>query len=198
MLKIGEPAPDFSTIAYSPVEDSIVKADLKDYRGKWLIMSFHPGDFTFTCATDLREFQNILPVLKENNCEMVGVSIDSVYVHKMWIKTSPAMKDVKYLLLDDSNQAMHRDYGALAESGQIADAERITVIVNPDGIVEYVEKANPRIGKRPTNILSMFLGLKFLYAHQSDTKFIIILPAEWKSPEEDALTVKIPHDVGMI
>ena len=198
MLKIGEPAPDFSAIAYSPADDSIVKIELKDYRGKWVIMSFHPGDFTFTCATDLNEFQKLLPILKENNCEMLGVSMDSVYVHKMWVKESPRMKDVKFLIIDDSNQVMHRDYGALSESS-IAESERITVIINPDGVVEYVEKTNPRMGKRPTHILYEFIGLKFLYSHQSsDNNSIVILPAEWKSAEQDVLTIKIPQDVGTI
>ena len=198
MLKIGMLAPDFSAIAYLPSEDKIIKVELMNFKGKWLIMSFHPGDFTFTCATDLHEFQKILPSLKENNCEMLGVSIDSIYVHKMWVQHSPSMKDVKFPLLDDSSQTITRDYGALAETGMVADMERITVIINPEGNIEYVEKINPRMGKFPSYILHILLGLKFLYNNNSDNNSLVILPAEWKSAEQDAIILDIPKDIGTI
>ena len=38
-VKIGQKAPDFEAIT------TYGKVNLKDYKGKWLILFLHPGDF---------------------------------------------------------------------------------------------------------------------------------------------------------
>ncbi len=43
--RVGKPAPDFETLAYSQGEIKSVK--LSNYRGQWVIIYFYPGDFTF-------------------------------------------------------------------------------------------------------------------------------------------------------
>ncbi len=45
MLKIGKPAPDFEVPAYHNGEFTSVK--LSDFKGKWVLLCFYPGDFTF-------------------------------------------------------------------------------------------------------------------------------------------------------
>ncbi len=197
MLKIDMPAPDFSLFAYFPKEKEIRKVGLKDYFGKWVILSFHPGDFTFTCSTDLGALNKIVPILEENNAMLFGVSIDSVYVHKIWIETSKSMKDMVFPIIGDQDKIMSIDYGALDEKDSISNLERVTVIINPDGIVKYIEKADPRLGKDGEQILHKLIGLKYLYEHNSTEKLIIILPADWKKIEE-AININIPEDIGKI
>ncbi len=45
MLKIGKPAPDFEIPAYH--KGQFTTAKLSDYKGKWVLLFFYPGDFTF-------------------------------------------------------------------------------------------------------------------------------------------------------
>lgn len=45
MIKVGKPAPDFSAPAF--YEGKFVNVDLSEYRGKWVLLCFYPGDFTF-------------------------------------------------------------------------------------------------------------------------------------------------------
>ena len=45
MIKVGGPAPDFSAQAYYKGDFSEVS--LSDYKGKWVLLVFYPGDFTF-------------------------------------------------------------------------------------------------------------------------------------------------------
>lgn len=42
---VGQQAPTFSAKAY--VQGSIKEVKLEDYRGKWVLLYFYPGDFTF-------------------------------------------------------------------------------------------------------------------------------------------------------
>lgn len=43
--RVGRPAPDFEVNAYHNGAFKPVK--LSDYVGKWLLLCFYPGDFTF-------------------------------------------------------------------------------------------------------------------------------------------------------
>jgi peroxiredoxin (alkyl hydroperoxide reductase subunit C) len=45
LARVGYEAPDFETTAYIDGEFSNLK--LSDYRGKWILVCFYPGDFTF-------------------------------------------------------------------------------------------------------------------------------------------------------
>ncbi len=45
MIKIGKQAPDFELSAYHEGEFKTIK--LSDYKGRWVLLCFYPGDFTF-------------------------------------------------------------------------------------------------------------------------------------------------------
>jgi hypothetical protein len=45
MIQVGRPAPDFVAPAYYKGEMTSVK--LSDHLGKWVVLCFYPGDFTF-------------------------------------------------------------------------------------------------------------------------------------------------------
>jgi peroxiredoxin (alkyl hydroperoxide reductase subunit C) len=45
MIQVGKKAPDFAAPAYFNGEFKSVT--LSDYLGKWVVLCFYPGDFTF-------------------------------------------------------------------------------------------------------------------------------------------------------
>ncbi len=45
MIQIGKKAPDFVAPAY--LKGGFVNVQLSDYLGKWTLLCFYPGDFTF-------------------------------------------------------------------------------------------------------------------------------------------------------
>lgn len=45
MIKVGQKAPDFSAPGYHKGE--FINVKLSDYLGKWVVLCFYPGDFTF-------------------------------------------------------------------------------------------------------------------------------------------------------
>lgn len=45
MIMVGQKAPDFSAPAYHKGE--FINVQLSDYLGKWVVLCFYPGDFTF-------------------------------------------------------------------------------------------------------------------------------------------------------
>jgi len=45
IAQVGKPAPDFEASAY--VDGGFKNVKLSDYKGKWVVLCFYPGDFTF-------------------------------------------------------------------------------------------------------------------------------------------------------
>ena len=49
-VKLGQLAPDFEA------ETTMGNVKLSDYKGKWLVLFSHPGDFTPVCTTEIIAF----------------------------------------------------------------------------------------------------------------------------------------------
>jgi hypothetical protein len=45
IAQVGKPAPDFEATAY--LDGGFKNIKLSDYKGKWVVICFYPGDFTF-------------------------------------------------------------------------------------------------------------------------------------------------------
>jgi hypothetical protein len=45
IARVGKPAPDFEASAY--VDGGFKNVRLSDFKGKWIVLCFYPGDFTF-------------------------------------------------------------------------------------------------------------------------------------------------------
>jgi len=45
MIKVGKKAPDFTAPGYQA--GKFISTKLSDYLGKWVLLCFYPGDFTF-------------------------------------------------------------------------------------------------------------------------------------------------------
>jgi len=45
MITVGKKAPDFTAPAYH--KGKFISVQLSEYLGKWVILCFYPGDFTF-------------------------------------------------------------------------------------------------------------------------------------------------------
>jgi len=45
MIRVGKKAPDFTAAGYQ--KGGFLNVNLSDYIGKWVLLCFYPGDFTF-------------------------------------------------------------------------------------------------------------------------------------------------------
>jgi len=89
MLVLDKQAPDFEGTAY--FEGKVTKVKLSDYRGKWVLVCFYPGDFTYVCATEVAGIIRNYEKLKQFGGVGIAISADSVHSHKVWAETSPAI-----------------------------------------------------------------------------------------------------------
>lgn len=192
---IGEPAPEIKGKAWFPETQKIHEFKLSEHKGKWVILAFYPGDFTFVCATDIEAFMSSYDEFKKVNAEIVAISTDSVYSHKAWAETSPRVKTSKIPLLEDFNKKISTDYGFLnVESGA---SRRGSVIIDPEGKVQYVAIHADPLGKDVDHIMTSLLGLKYIHDTPAKEGHICAIPANWKAGKR-TLEIDVVNDIGKL
>jgi peroxiredoxin 2/4 len=147
-VHIGQKAPDFSMPTTKDLDSLEHVAKLSDYAGKWLVMFFYPLDFTFVCPTEIRGFNTHLEEFHKAGAEVLGVSVDSVYSHRAWIRTTQkdgGLGGLKYPLASDITKQVSRDYGVLIEDQGIA--LRGLFIIDPEGILRYQVVSDLNVGR---------------------------------------------------
>jgi len=169
--KVGSPAPDFNMESTKNLEKLDQAVKLADYRGKWLVMFFYPLDFTFVCPTEIIAFSEANERFRAVGAEVLGVSIDSKFVHRAWIKTprnQNGLGELQFPLASDLTKSVSRDYGVLLEDKGIA--LRGLFIVDPKGILQASVVHNLGVGR------SVDETLRVLQAFQTGE----LCPANWK------------------
>jgi|SRR5690625_2621682 len=161
MRLVGKPAPDFSMLTTKNLEDLNHTATLEDYKGKWLILFFYPMDFTFVCPTEITAFSDRIEDFEDVDTEILGVSTDSVFSHRAWIKTSEedgGLGGVNYPLASDITQEVSRAYGVLVEDEGVA--MRGLFIIDPEGIVRYQVVHDMNVGRNVDETLRVLEALQ--------------------------------------
>ncbi|MGC8479636.1 MAG: peroxiredoxin [Candidatus Micrarchaeia archaeon] len=192
---IGDKAPEIKANTWFPEAKKIKEFKLSDYKGKWIILAFYPGDFTFVCATDIEAFMSNYDEFKKNGAEIMAISTDSVYSHKAWSETSPRVKESKIPLIEDFNKKISSDYGFInTETGA---ARRGTIIIDPDGNVQYFSIHNDALGKDADHIFTAFMALKYIRDTPASEGHICAIPANWRLGKR-ALDIDIVNDIGKL
>lgn len=171
MLKVGQKVEDFEVQAYIP--DEIKKVRLSEYKGKWVVLLFYPADFTFVCPTELEEAANYYEDFKKAGAEILSVSVDTVFVHKAWHDTSPAIKKIKYPMLADPGGRLCRLFGTYIEEDGLS--LRGTFIIDPDGVLKGADIHDNSIGRSAKEILRRVQAAKFVREHKGE-----VCPASWE------------------
>ena len=170
MPKVGQKAPDFANLqSYHAGEYHHVS--LADFKGKWLVLFFYPRDFTFICPTEIESFGKLYEEFKKVNCEIVGASTDSEYVHKAWYETDARLKGVTYPIIADTTQELADMYGVLDMDGS---AQRGTFVIDPEGTLKFALVSADSVGR---NIEEMLRVVKALQTGER-------CPANWTEGKE--------------
>ena len=167
---VGSPAPSFKAQAYCKdcgCEGDFCEYSLDDFKGKWLVLFFHPLAFTGVCASEVIALSNALDEFKARGAEVLGCSVDSQFTLKAWVE-SGQVGQVKIPLLSDLAKQIGADFGVLDEDKGIN--LRGLFIIDPEGVVQYSVVHPPAIGR------SVDETLRVLDALQSGGA----CPANWK------------------
>src|ERR1051325_10541892 len=115
MLGIGQNFPKFSVKATvsNEVKQAFVDVTDKSFPGKWLVVFFWPKDFTFVCPTENAEFGKLNGEFAERDAQVLGVSIDSEFVHLAWRQNHEDLNALPFPMLADVRRELSSALGVL-------------------------------------------------------------------------------------
>jgi len=174
MLTIGDKFPVFKLKATvsNDLSTAFVDVDNKTYSGKWLCVFFYPKDFTFVCPTEIVGFANITEQFADRDCQILSASVDSEFVHLAWRKDHKDLNKLPFPMLSDIKRELSAELGILHKEEGVS--LRATFLVDPDGIIRFVDVTDLNVGRNPQEVL------RVLDALQTDE----LCPCNWKQGED--------------
>ncbi|MEX2111649.1 MAG: protein kinase [Pirellulales bacterium] len=157
---VGTRAADFRlSCAGHPAGQQEVALD--DYRDRWLILLFYPRDFSMVCPTELTALSRQIEQFHKRDCDILGISTDSVESHQKWIdlpRAQGGLGGLAFPLASDVDGAVCQAYGVYLPRQNIA--LRGLFIIDPNGVLQYQVVHNLSVGRRSEEVLRVLDGLQ--------------------------------------
>lgn len=160
----------------------------EDYKGRWVVLFSHPADFTPVCTSEFMTFATLENEFKKRHCDLIGLSVDSIYSHIAWLRTIKekiefrGMKnvEVKFPLIDDIKMDVAKKYGMIQPNESTTKAVRAVFFIDPEAKIRAMVYYPLSTGRNFEELL------RVLDALQTADKYGIATPADWK-PGEDVI-----------
>ncbi|MDD5424880.1 MAG: redoxin domain-containing protein [candidate division Zixibacteria bacterium] len=135
MPRVNDRALDFTLPTHNEGE-----LNLAWYQGrKNVVLAFYPGDWTPVCSTQIPGYQAIIDQFEKNNCQLLGISVDSIPCHMAWAR---ALGGLSFPLMSDffPHGRVAQLYGILTSRGY---ADRTVFLIDKKGIIRYIQRVKP-------------------------------------------------------
>jgi peroxiredoxin (alkyl hydroperoxide reductase subunit C) len=172
--RIGDPAPQFTAAT------TFGTLKLEDFSGSWLILFSHPADFTPVCTTEFIAFAEIHPELREMNCELMGLSVDSVYSHIAWARNVKEKMgvEISFPIIADLNKEVATLYGMINPGESKTETSRAVFIIDDKQVVRAIIYYPLTTGRNMQEILRVVRAMQTTDAHDVAT------PANWEPGQQ--------------
>ena len=133
MIKENSKATNFK-LPSSNNKDFEINKSLNQY----LVVYFYPRDNTPGCTNEAKDFSKLYKEFKKLNCEIVGISKDSIESHRKFISKFK----IPFHLLSDEKIIALKKYGAWGEKSmygkKFMGIKRTTILINPKGKITKI------------------------------------------------------------
>ncbi len=132
LIKAGVSAPDFSL---ADQNEQVVS--LADFKGKKVLLSWHPLAWTSVCLDQMRSLERNYDRFTEKNTVVLGLSVDPQPTKSAWAK---ALCLDNLLILSDFNPlgAVSKAYGNYIEKASMSG--RANVLIDENGVVLWSKR----------------------------------------------------------
>ena len=148
---------------------------LNQYKGKWVVLFSHPGDFTPVCTTEIITFAKAHTYFENLNTCLIGLSVDSNASHLAWLYDIYCRTGIKvpFPIIADLNGQVARKYGMISNDISTTETVRNVFIIDDCGVVRAVLVYPMQVGRCIPEILRTIDALQTADRNQAMT------PANW-------------------
>jgi len=137
---------------FSLKDDDDNQISSKDFIGKWLVLYFYPRDNTAGCTKEAVDFSTYIEDFKKYNCQIVGISPDTVKKHKNFKEKN----NLRVTLLSDPEHSILEKFGVWQLKKNYGKENwgviRSTLLIDPDGTIKKVWE-NVKVKDHVTEVL---------------------------------------------
>jgi peroxiredoxin (alkyl hydroperoxide reductase subunit C) len=173
MPQLNRPAPAFTA------KTTHGEKSLSDYEGRWLVLFAHPADFTPVCTTEFSGFATRADQFAELNCDLLGLSIDSIHAHIAWKRS---IKDnfgveIPFPIIADLDMKVANAYGMIQPGASDTAAVRATFVIDPYGVLRAMLYYPMTNGRSVDEVLRLVKSL------QTSDEHGVATPENWMPGE---------------
>ncbi len=150
-------AGDLSKVDAQQPDDYFTTITNEDHPGKWRVVFFWPKDFTFVCPTEIAAFGKLNDEFADRDAQVLGVSIDSEFVHFNWRAQHEDLKKLPFPMLSDIKRELCLATGVLNAEGV---ADRVTFLVDPNNEIQFVSATAGSVGRNVEEVLRVLDALQ--------------------------------------
>ena len=168
-VRIGQRAPDFNAVT------TMGNICLNDYKGKWVVLFSHPGDFTPVCTTEIISFARANTYFESLNTCLIGLSVDSNASHLAWLYDIYCRTGIKvpFPIIADRNGEIARKYGMISNDVSSVETVRNVFIIDDKGIVRLILVYPMNVGRSIPEIIRSVQALQIADSNNA------AMPANW-------------------
>lgn len=168
-ITIGRIAPDFTAQSTQGI------ITLSQFRGKWVVLFYEPGDFHSVATTELIAFEQLRSEFEKRNVQLIGVTIDSNladldWVYDIYLKTGIK---ISYPLISDRNAEIARLYDIINPDNIYEVSVRDVFVIGPSQTVRAI------ITYPLTTGLNIYEILRLIDSLQVAEQYNVITPSNW-------------------
>lgn len=159
----------------------------EDYKGSWLILFSHPGDFTPVCTTEFVSFAKNIDTFNDLNTQLLGLSVDQVQPHIKWIEWIEDNLDqnIPFPIIADPLGTVANELGMI-QPAKPTSTVRATFFIDPTGKIRMILYYPAEVGRNMEEIIRALVAL------QVATDYNVAMPANWPNNELIGDQVIIP------
>lgn len=167
--RIGAKAPDFSAVT------TFGDMKLSDFKGRWVVLFSHPGDFTPVCTTEFISFTMYFPLFVQRNVQLIGLSIDSLHSHLGWVYNifRNTGIEIPFPIIADRDMKIAQLYGMIAPAVSDTATVRNVFVIDENQIIRAILQYPMTTGRYIPEILRLVEAL------QTSDKDQVATPANW-------------------
>lgn len=178
-MLVTNKAPDFRATAVLADNSIVSNFELSKNLGKnGAVLFFWPKDFTFVCPSEIIAFDKRVKDFQEKGFNVIGVSIDSEFVHLAW-KNTPVEQggigQVTFPMISDLTKRITESYDILFDD---AIALRGSYLIDRDMVVRHAVVNDLPLGRNVDDMLRMADALLFF------EEFGEVCPAGWQKGDK--------------
>jgi peroxiredoxin (alkyl hydroperoxide reductase subunit C) len=174
MPMLYDQAPEFSA------RTTAGSLSLSSYRGKWLVFFSHPADFTPVCTSEIIGFAKYADRFRERNCELLGLSLDSLYSHLAWMRSisDEFGVEIQFPLIEDPSMSIARAYGMIRATATSSATVRGVFLIDPFGIIRSISFYPTSVGRNVEEVYRLLIAIQTTDEQQ------LLAPEGWKQGED--------------